>query len=99
MKKTFPLQLPGKNPERVLESVKSDVRKYVRREQGKKLPEGFNRVIFACKVGKSAESAVEKALSDVVPSIDSTAKSGAPAVYVEILATPVHRPTADDRDS
>ncbi len=97
MKKTFPLHLPDKNPERVLESVKNEVRKYVRREQGKKLPEGFNRRIFACKVGPDAAAAVERPLSEVVPSIDTTAKSGSAQVYVEIVATPVHRPTTDDQ--
>ena len=96
MKKTFPLQQPGKDSARVLESIKNEVRKYVRREQGKKPPEGFNRWQFSCKVGPAAEAAAPKLLSEVVDSIDATARSGEPQVYVEIIAAPIHRPKAGE---
>ena len=53
MKKTFLLQVEGKNPDRILEAVKHEVRKYVRREGRKTLPEGFDYWDFDCKVGTS----------------------------------------------
>ena len=89
MKKTFPLQVPGKNDQRVLESLKNEVRKYVRREQRKTPPEGFNRWEFACRVGPDAATAAPRLLSEVIAAIEATAKAGGAAVYVEILANPV----------
>ncbi len=91
MKKTFPLQAPGLVAARVIEAIKYDVRKYVKRERGKKLPEGFDTWDFSCKVGASAVSAEAKPLDEVGPAIDEVAKLGAPGVYVEIVATPGHR--------
>ena len=88
MKKNFPLKVADKADARVLESVKSELRKYVQREQRKKLPEGFNRWEFACKVGADATSAAVKPLSEVVDSVDAASKAGAVSVYVEILAVP-----------
>ena len=99
MKKTFPLQLPGKDNARVLESIKNEVRKYVRREQKKTPPEGFNRWSFGCKVGPAADTAAPKLLSEVVTAIDATAKTGGAQVYVEIIANPIHRQTADTEES
>lgn len=92
MKKTFPLQVPGKDAARVLESVKSELRKYVQREQRKKLPEGFNRWEFACKVGAEEASAAVKPLSEVVATVDAAAKAGAAGVFVEIVAVPGRKP-------
>lgn len=92
MKKTFPLQVPGKDAARVLESVKSELRKYVQREQRKKLPEGFNRWEFACKVGVEEASAAVKPLSEVVTTVDAAAKAGAAGVFVEIVAVPGRKP-------
>jgi hypothetical protein len=99
MKKTFPLQVPGKDSQRVLERIRNEVRKYVQREQKKTPPEGFNRWSFACKVGPDAATASVKLLSEVIASIDSTAKAGGPQVYVEIIANPLHRPTAESEAS
>lgn len=95
MKKTFPLQIPGKDSQRVLERIRNEVRKYVQREQKKTPPEGFNRWSFACKVGPDAATAATKLLSEVIASIDATAKAGCPQVYVEIVANPIHRQTAE----
>ncbi len=88
MKKNFPLKVPDKADARVLESVKNELRKYVQREQRKKLPEGFTRWDFACKVGVDATSAAVKLLSEVVDSVDAAAKAGGASVYVEIVAVP-----------
>jgi hypothetical protein len=91
MKKTFSLKDPSKADARVLETVKNELRKYVQREQRKKLPEGFNRWDFACKVGADAATAEVKLLSEVIGSVDAAAKAGAAAVYVEILALPARK--------
>lgn len=94
MKKTFLLQAEGKNPDRILEAVKHEVRKYARREGRKTVPEGFDYWDFDCKVGVSpeaAESAEVLTFAQVVPLIDAAAKAGAATCYVEVLAKPVIR--------
>ena len=40
MKKTFALHAEGQHPDRRLEAIKHEIRKYLRRERGKALPEG-----------------------------------------------------------
>jgi hypothetical protein len=95
MKKTFPLQVTGKDSQRVLESIKNEVRKYVQREQKKTPPEGFNRWEFCCRVGVDKTAPQDRRLSEVIASIDTVAKAGNPQVYVEIVANPIHRMTAE----
>jgi hypothetical protein len=92
MKKTFPLKEPSKADARVVEAVKFEVRKYLKRERRKKLPEGFDQWDFACKVGLDPTSAETKTVNDVFPSIDAVAQTGSPQVYVEVLAAASKRP-------
>jgi hypothetical protein len=88
MKKVFPLKLPHKADPRVVEGIKNEVRKYVKREHRKKLPEGFDLWTFSCKVGPTAANATDCELGNLAAAIDTVASSGAPAVYVEIRAEP-----------
>ena len=44
MKKVFKLQVENRNPERQLEAVKNEIRKYMKRERKKKLPEDAIRL-------------------------------------------------------
>ncbi len=96
MKKTFPLQQPGKAPARVLDSIKHEVRKYVKREHAKDLPEGFDLWTFECRVGASAEAAAECPLGDVSAKIDEVANTGVPGVYIEVIAKPAKRPPSSE---
>lgn len=91
MKKTFPLHAPGKADPRVVEAIKHDVRKYVKRERGKTLPEGFDLWEFACRVGPTAATAQPAPLNDVGAAIDGVVGAGGPEVYVEIMAAAGHR--------
>ncbi len=87
MRKTYPLQVEGRHPDRVLEAVKHDVRKYLKRERRRPLPEGVDFWDFACRFGLSAEVAETLHLSAVISSIDTAAKEQATQVYVEIITT------------
>jgi hypothetical protein len=87
MRKTYPLQSEGRHPDRVLDAVKHDVRKYLKRERRRSLPEGVDFWDFECKFGLSAETAETVHLSAVIPSIDAAAKEQATHVYVEIITT------------
>ena len=86
MKKNFPLQIEGKNPERTLEAVKHEIRKYFKRERNRALPKDVDFWDFDCKVGLSADTAEVVRVSAVIEAVDAAAKSGATSVYVEILS-------------
>lgn len=94
MKKTFPLQVAGKADERVIEMIRRDLRRYVNRERRKTLPEGFTAWEFDCRVGAMPEVAVATTLPGLNAAVDAVARSGAPAVYVEILARAGQRQAA-----
>jgi hypothetical protein len=87
MRKTYPLQVEGRHPDRVLDAVKHDVRKYLKRERRRPLPLGVDFWDFDCKFGLSAEAAEKIHLSEVIASIDAAAKEQAVHVYVEIITT------------
>lgn len=86
MKKTYPLSIEGKHPDRVLDAVKHDIRKYFKRERSRPVPTGADFWDFDCKVGASADSAEVVRVGAVIEAVDAVAQSGAKAVYVEILS-------------
>jgi Family of unknown function (DUF6172) len=91
MKKTYPLQAEGKNPDRVLDATKHDIRKYVKRCRGVSLPEGVDFWDFDCKVGADKDSAQAVHLAEVTNQVDALAKEGLASVYVEVEAKHGHR--------
>ena len=86
MKKNFPLHVEGKNPDRVLDAVKHDIRKYFKRERGRDVPKGVDFWDFDCKVGLNADTAEVVRVGAVIEAVDAAAKAGATSVYVEILS-------------
>jgi len=86
MRKNFPLQIDGRHPDRVLDAVKHEVRKYIKRERRRDLPEGIDFWDFDCKCGLQAADAEVVHLSALIAAIDALAKAQATSVYIEILA-------------
>lgn len=91
MKKTFQLNIEGKNRDRVLDAVKHEIRKYIKRERGRDVPAGADYWDFDCKFGASQETAQVTHLGNLIGQIDEIAKAGGDKFYVEILAKPGHR--------
>ncbi len=91
MKKTFPLTHPKIQPARLVDSIRAEVNKYIKRERKKKLPDGIDFWDFDCKVGASAESAVDVHVSALSKAIGETLEAGSEACYVEIIAKPAKR--------
>lgn len=91
MRKTYQLIIEGKNRDRVLDAVKHDIRKYVKRQRRVALPEGVDFWDFDCKFGLSAETAAPIHFGNLIEQIDVAAKEGATAFYVELLAKNGHR--------
>jgi Family of unknown function (DUF6172) len=95
MKKTFPFHAPGKDDARVLEAIKGDIRKYLKRERRKKFPEGHDLWDFNCKIGPDQATASVVTVADLIPALDKLAAAeGAKQVYVEILAFASNRQPA-----
>ena len=57
MKKTFELTHPKIKVARMIESAKHEVKKYLKRERNKTLPEGADYWDFDCKIGKTEQTA------------------------------------------
>ena len=93
MKKVFKLRDPKKHEDRVLEAVKHEIRKYVKRERKKDLPEKATMYWdFDCKVGATAEDAKVVIFEELIKALDAVKATGATEVYVEILAKAVPKP-------
>jgi Family of unknown function (DUF6172) len=86
MKKTFNLKIEGKNPDRVLEATKHEIRQYAKRERNKPLPAGVDFWDFDCKFGTEESSATTLHFAAMTESIDAAVAAGASSFYVEILA-------------
>ncbi|HNV59407.1 MAG TPA: DUF6172 family protein [Rhodoferax sp.] len=87
MKKTFQLAIEGKNRDRVLDAVKHEVRKCVRRERRRALPDGVDYWDFDCRFGPTETDAVVVHFATLTERMDAAAASGASQFYVEILAS------------
>lgn len=91
MKKTFLLHIDGKNPDRVLEAVKHEIRKYIKRERRRDVPPGADFWDFDCRFGTTAETAQPAHLAALTGLINEVAQAQGPQFYVEILARAAQR--------
>jgi hypothetical protein len=100
MKKTFKLHVEGKNNDRVLEAIKHEVRKYVKRERRKTLPKGVDYWTFDCKFGVTADVAEVVRLGELTKKMDEVVVAGGDSFYVEILAAHgIRKPREEGDDS
>ena len=91
MRKTFRLDTEGKNRDRLLDAVKHEIRKYIKRERRRELPEGMDYWGLDCRFGLTAEAAQPVHEAELIGQLDTAAREGANAFYVEILARPAKR--------
>jgi len=91
MKKTFSITHPKIKPARLVEAVRRDVKKYIKRERKKELPEGADFWDFDCKFGPNAEEAKVIHVADLGKSIDEAEVQQLESFYIEILAKPGYR--------
>ena len=91
MKKTFQLTAEGKNPDRLLDAIKNELRKYLKRERRRELPGGADYWDFECRFGASESAAQPAHLSTLIGLVDGVAREGGSQFYVEILAKPAQR--------
>ena len=96
MRKTYLLNIEGKNRDRLLEASKHDIRKYVKRERSRPLPEGVDFWDFDCKFGSNEASAVVVHFATLMGLIDTLAQEGGEQFYVEVVTRHGHRTAKPD---
>lgn len=96
MKKTYNLIHPKIKVPRQVDSVKHDIKKYLKKERQKDLPSGAIYWDFDCKFGQSEESAVEVHLSSLNKRIDEQVENNIMDIYIEITPKAVKRSESTD---
>lgn len=89
MKKRFALTNTKKTPERVLEGIKNDIRKYIKREKRKPLPEDTNFWKIDCKFAKNDDELLEIKFEDIIKNINMASEEKCESFMIEIVATAV----------
>ena len=84
MKKTFKLEHAKIKVPRVVDSVKHDIRKFLKKERKNPLPPGAKYWGFDCKFGQSEATAVEVHLSSLTKNIDDLVANHIMTIYVDI---------------
>lgn len=86
MKKTFQLAHPKVKPARRVDAIKSEIKKYLKRERNKTLPDGLDYWDFDCKFGLTELTADALHVSEINKSIDTVVSEGNDTFYVEVMA-------------
>ncbi len=89
MKKVFKLTAQNKKPERVLDSIKYDIRRYLKRERKKKLPEDTTFWDFECAFGKNSDDKQEMNASEIITALDKASEASWDECYIEIISKAV----------
>ncbi len=88
MKKTFELHAANKKPERVIDSIKNELRKYLKRERNKKLPEDALFWEFECRFGQNIDTAENLNASELIKALDRAYEASWERCYIEIISKP-----------
>ncbi len=88
MKKTFDLTHEKIKYPRMVDAVKNEIRKYIKRERRKTLPEWADFWDFDCKFGDAEPEAKTIHLAEIDACINDAAKRELKSFYVEIMAKP-----------
>ena len=86
MKKRFALTDTKKSPERVLEGIKSEIKKYIRREKNKPLPEDADFWKIDCRFAKNDEELQEIRFEDIKKCISEASEENCESFMIELLA-------------
>ncbi len=101
MRKIFSLTHEKIKTPRLVDAIKHEVKKYLKRERNKKLADGVDFCDFDCKYGHTKDSAETIHVSALNKSIDDAAQHELASFYLEILAKPGYRtpkPLSDEEE-
>ncbi|GAA6172953.1 DUF6172 family protein [Colwellia sp. KU-HH00111] len=99
MKKVFSLTHEKIKTPRLVDSIKHELKKYLKRERNKALPDGADFWDFDCKYGATAQTADIIHYSTLNKSVDDALERELTSFYIEIIAKPGYRsnkPIIDD---
>jgi hypothetical protein len=91
MKKTFSFSHPKKKRPRVADAIKHEVKKYIKRERNKALPEDMDFWDFDCRFGADEASSSVIHVSEINKVISEAHEEGLDAFFLEVLAKPAKR--------
>ncbi|GGK69915.1 DUF6172 family protein [Amphritea balenae] len=91
MKKTFKLSHPKIQTPRLVDSIKHEVKKYIKRERNKALPKDVDFWDFDCRFGLDEESSEVIHMSDINKYISKAEADEVESFYLEVLVKPGHR--------
>jgi len=92
MKKTFNLTHPKTKYARLVDAVRSDIKRYLKRERKKVLPDGFDTWDFDCKFGATIDEAKVLDVTELSKAIHEAEAQHLESFYIEILAKAGNRP-------
>ena len=91
MRKIYKLTHPKIKVDRLVEGVRHDVKKYIKRERKKALPKGVDYWDFDCKFGNTVEELQEIHLAEINTYIDQAKEQQVESFCIEIQVKPGHR--------
>ena len=96
MKKTFKLTHEKLNRDRLVDSIRHEIRKYIKRERKRALPKDADYWDFDCKFGADEGIADNIHLAEIDKSITAAVEDDFESFYLEILAKPAQKPKKDN---
>ncbi|HAD99659.1 MAG TPA: hypothetical protein DEP16_02495 [Gammaproteobacteria bacterium] len=91
MKKTFSFSHPKKKRPRVADAIKHELKKYIKRERNKTLPEGVDFWDFDCRFGADELTCGVIHVSEINKVISEADVEGLDTFFLEVLAKPGKR--------
>jgi len=99
MKKTFIMSHPKIKLPRLVEAIKHEVKKYLKRERRKPLPDGVDYWDFDCRYGADQASSETIHVSTINKYISQAEAEQLESFYLEILAKPGVRGKRPDEEA
>lgn len=88
MKKTFKMSHPKIKRPRLVEAIKYEVKKYIRRERRKTLPPNVDYWDFDCRYGADQESSEVIHISEINKYISQAESQQLESFYLEVMVKP-----------
>ena len=99
MKKIFQIEQERLKPDRAVDAIKNELRKYAKREKKKDLPNKKTMYWdFDCKFGKSADLASSCTFEEIFTLLNSVVADGWKSCYVEVMAKAVDKPLKEEEE-
>jgi len=100
MKKLFKIKQEKLKPDRAVDAIKNELRKYIKREKKKDLPNKKSMYWdFDCKFGKSEEFAIDCDFDHIITELSNVVLAGWDECYIEIIAKAVDKPLKEEVSS